>query len=303
MKNLIRSAAVLLLACAAAQAEETLVIADNYNANSGTTRGFVLGEGINFNINPPTTRLTGTAAGGLSYLYTQETTDKKAATAYRITSNKAQVNGASYSGRFSLTADGSTPFDFSSVLGSTTATPANPVVYDVKISMANTLAGTQKFSLGISTVEGNVTMWDFGVQLYRANVADTVYRVDQRLDSASTGIADRTVVYPTTETFGNELNFRMHVADAGAESGTAYNSRVQLFMGDTEIYDTDDDLSLVNGWRFDGAGRYFVWDQAGAASTTGYVTYDNFSVTIVPEPSVAALGLLAAAALIVRRRR
>ena len=302
MRAPIRFAAVLLLAAATAHGD-TVIIADNYNANSGTTRGFLLGEGINFNINPPATRLTGTVAAGLSYLFTQETVDKKAASNYRITSGKAQIAGSAYSGRFSLSADGVTPFDFSGVLGSATATPANPVIYDVAIRMANTLQGNQRFSLGLGTVEGNVTLWDFGIQLYRANVADTVYQVARRLDTGSTGIPDINAAYATTETFGTELNFRMRFTDAGEESGADYNSRVQLFMGETEIYDTADDSTLVNGWRFDGLGRYFIWDQAGASGVTGYVTYDNFSVTLVPEPSTLTLGLLAGVVGLVWRRR
>ncbi len=308
MKNLTTIAALLLLAGVTAQAQ-TVILSDEFNANSGTTRGFVLGEGINFGINPPTTRLTGTAAAGLSYLYTQETVDKKAASAYRIASGRAQINGSSYSGRFSLSADGLTPFDFSGVLGSATATPANPVVYDVAIRMGNTLAGNQRFALGLGTVEGNVTLLDFGIQLYRAAAVDTVYQVARRLDTGSTGIGDVNAAYATTETFGTELDFRMRFTDAGAESGSDYNSRVQLFMVETatmvetEIYDTANDATLVNGWRFDGPGRFFVWDQAGATGVAGSVTYDNFSVTIVPEPSTLALGVLAGAMLIVRRRR
>ncbi len=306
MKTLIQSAAIFLLASAAVQAQ-TVVIADNYDS-TGSGTGFGLGAGINSGINPPdASRLTGTAAPGLSYLYTQPTqpvgTQFKAVTKYSITGNKAKIAAGSYAGRYSMSADGSTPFNFGTALGATSATAAAPIIYDVTISMANSLSGTQKFSLGLSTTEGPVDALDFGIQLYRAAAADTTYQIARRLDTASTGILDVNASMASTEAYGSELNFRMRFTDAGAETDANYNSRVQLFLEDTLIYDTATDSTLVNGWRFDSADRFFVWDQAGAASTTGAVTYDNFSVTLVPEPSVMALGLVAGAAMLLRRRR
>jgi len=55
----------------------------------------------------------------------------------------------------------------------------------------------------------------------------------------------------------------------------------------------------------DATGRFFSFDIAGGNSS--FVTYDNFSVTVVtpavPEPSVMALGLLTGIGAIIWRRR
>ncbi len=310
MKKLTTVAVVFAWAAFAANGQ--LVVSDDYNvATSGS--GFLLNDGVNFGINPPTTRLTGSAAADLRYLYTQGGTSK-ATTAYTLTGNRIQVARAANSGRFSLSQDGTTPFDFASALGTAAATPLNPFIYDVRISMANTYAGgaaTTRYSFGFGTVESDVTTWDFGFQLWRAVATDTTYTFQKRIDLASSGLgADQNASISgiPSVTYGTEISLLMRVTDAGAESGANYNSRVQLSLdnGGTWFYDTSTDSSLVNGWRLDAASRYFIWDQAGSGTGTGNVTYDNFSVTLiqVPEPSSAALfGLGSLAAVIWRRTR
>ncbi|HET6408886.1 MAG TPA: PEP-CTERM sorting domain-containing protein, partial [Chthoniobacteraceae bacterium] len=76
-----------------------------------------------------------------------------------------------------------------------------------------------------------------------------------------------------------------------------FNSRVQVSLdgGSSFVYDTLTDSSLPNGFRFDGANRYLIWDIAGTGATvTGFATYDNLSVVLVPEPGTAILGLIGA---------
>src|SRR4051812_26221155 len=102
----------------------TLIISDNYNV-TGSGSGFNLNSGINSGINPPTTRLTGTAASGLRYF----NTGTKATNAYTITSNKLKVTSLVNPGRFVLSANGTSPFDFGPSLGVAGATPSGPVVY------------------------------------------------------------------------------------------------------------------------------------------------------------------------------
>jgi hypothetical protein len=103
----------------------------------------------------------------------------------------------------------------------------------------------------------------------------------------------------------SEVSFVIRVTDAGSETPT-FNSRVQVSQdgGNTWAYDTLSDASLTSGWRLDGPGRYFSWD---TAANDSFVTYDNFSVTViqaaVPEPSVLALGLLAGVVGLIWRRR
>jgi hypothetical protein len=89
-------------------------------------------QGINSGIHPPATRLTGSAAAGLRYLYTQGSPPKTTA-AYTLGDNKLVVAAAPNSGRFTLSADGSTHFNFADALGVNTATPAHPVVYDISL--------------------------------------------------------------------------------------------------------------------------------------------------------------------------
>jgi hypothetical protein len=289
---------------------QLLILSDDYNV-TGNGTGFVLDTGVNSGINPPTTRLTGSIAADLRYI---QTFTGKAATAYSITDNKLVTALSANAGRFTLSADGTAAYDFSSVLGIAAATPANPVVYDIAISMANTVSGTTRFSFAVATTEDNANFWDFGLQLYRANSANDFYTIQKRVDrvsytletdsSGNTGDINAAITTLGAGTYGTEIDFLIRVTDAGAEAST-FNSRVQLSMdgGGSWFYDTATDSALALGFRFDGLSRYFSWDQAGATSGTGDVTYDNFSVTLVPEPSTFALGMMGGLALLALRLR
>lgn len=308
--------AVAALLITSAVAHGQIIVADNYDV-TGSGTGFALDTGVNSGINPPTTRLTGSAAADLRYI---QTATGKAATAYSITGDKLQIARSANSGRFTLSADGTTAFDFASTLGVGNATAVNPVVYDITLSMVNTVSGTTRFSFALATAEDNANFWDFGIQLYRTVNTDTFYQIGKRIDLASytsaadstgtTGDLNKPIMATAAGTYGNELNFLIRVTDAGAETtGTDFNSRVQLSLngGSSWFYDTETDADLPDGWRLDGDARYLSWDQAGAASGTGAFTYDNFSVNVitpaVPEPSTLALGFLGGAAVLSLRRR
>ena len=99
----------------------TTIVSDSYNV-TGSGSGFALDTGVNTGINPPATRLTGTAAANLRYISTQP----KAASAYTINANKLQVAAAADPGRFVLSADGTTSFNFAPALG--TAAASRPTV-------------------------------------------------------------------------------------------------------------------------------------------------------------------------------
>jgi hypothetical protein len=305
-----RSATLLLLTSAAAHGQ--LLISDNYTAvNSGS--GFALGSGANSGINPPTTRLTGSLAPNMRYIATDAT---KVASSYTISANALKVGSAANSGRLSLSTDGTTAYDFGSALGTSLATAANPIVYDVTISMDNdsTAAANPRFSFALGTAENNANFWDFGIQLYKGSSGDTFYTIGKRIDRVSyTTATDSTgttsdinapITTTAAGTFGTSISFLMRVTDAGAES-TTFNSRVQLSMdgGSSWFYDTDTDSALTSGFRFDTGSRYFMWDIAGSA----IATYDNFSVTLVtpavPEPSAFSFALLAGYFGLVRRFR
>ena len=257
-----------------------VIIADNYNV-TGSGTGFALNAGVNSGINPPTTRLTGTAAANLRYIQSPAAT--KASSAFGISGSKLRITPAANPGRFTLSADGTTSFNFASALGTGAATPANRVVYDLSIRMANNSADVQRFSFALGTAEGDATTWDFGVQVYRTADTDNFYTIGKRIDTGSSGLAadvNSFITNTTPGTYGTEIGLLMRVTDAGSET-TTFNSRVQLSLdgGMTWFYDTDADPNLPNGWRLNGAGRHIIWD---AAPDAGNVTYDNFSVSPVP---------------------
>ncbi len=262
----------------------TTIISDNYNI-IGSGSGFGLNSGINTGINPPTTRLTGTAKANLRYINTAT----KPESAYTITGNKLQVAAAATPGRFVLSADGATSFDFGAALGIGSASATNRVVYDLSIKMKNDSVGPERFSFGIATAEGDLNFWDFGFQLYRTNSGNNFYTLGKRIDSGSCGLAsdlNAHITSLTPNTFGNELTLLMRVTDAGTET-TSFNSRVQLSLngGNSWFYDTDTDPDLsATGFRFDGPGRHIIWDVAGNA---GSVTYDSFSLKSDPRLSNA----------------
>jgi len=297
MNNLIKSAALLVLCSTIAQAQT--VISDNYNVGTPGTTGFGEDSGVNAGI---ATRLTGNLAGaGLRYIYTQPLTGSyKDMASYSINSGRLRVGASDFSGRFTLSADGTTPYDFANALGTGAASPSAPVIYDVNVTMTDNYSTIRRFSFGLATAETPVTFWDFGVQVYLDAANNCV--VQRRIDTASFGGTTDidTVTVANAGVKNTPLNFRMRVTDAGAETET-FSSRVQLFLEDVEIYDTSTAADLPSGWRLDSAERYFVWDQA-ATGGTGAVFYDNFSVVIVPEPGTAALGVLAGLIVLIRRR-
>lgn len=260
-----------------------LVLNDNFNVTTATT-GFNLGNGINFGINPPTTRLIGIASTNLRYL---QTVTNKPASVYSIDNNALRIRTNSNIGRFTLSADGATPFDFSTALGCSNASPARPIVYEIRLNMRNDSTTAARFSFGISTAEGDINAMDCAVQVYRNAAGDNFYTLAQRVDTASSGVADfgLTTLNATapTNTVNTYLPILIRITDAGAESGTNYNSRAQISInhGTNWIFDTDTDTTdLPNGWRFDGAGRYFLFDIAGNTSSDVY--YDEFSVKLLP---------------------
>jgi hypothetical protein len=289
---------VILFSVAAIQGQ--VLVSDNYDV-TGSGTGFALNMGVNSGINPPATRVTGTAASNLRYILTATT---KTNSAFSIASNKLRVTAAPNPGRFTLSTNGTTPFNFASVLGASTATPQNPAVYDIAISIANSSAGSLRCSFALAAAEGDATTWDFGVQVYRTDETDNFYTIGKRIDTTASGLGSDLNIYITNTgsgTYGTELNFLMRVTDAGAET-TTFNSRMQISMdaGLTWFYDSETDSALPNGWRLNGAGRYILWDVAPDA---GNVTYDNFSVRPVPvsatliSPANNAQGLGASANL------
>ncbi|MGZ5543647.1 MAG: beta strand repeat-containing protein, partial [Limisphaerales bacterium] len=273
-----------------ASVQSQTVISDNYNVTV-VNSGFALTNGVNTGINPPTTRITGTAAANLRYMYV--TGQLRATNRYDISSSRLRcLTDSANTGRFTISANGATPFDFGPYVGSTYATPANPAVYDIKISMRNDATSTARFSFALTTVEGDANTWDFGLQMYRTSGAD-FYTIQKRFDNASTGTAADinspmiTMQPGTTTAAGNGTlqAFLIRVTDAGAESST-YNSRIQVSTnnGTSWQYDTQTNTTeLTSGFRFDGPARILDFDQA--ANGSGTVWYDSLSITSISSPA------------------
>ncbi|HOX57739.1 MAG TPA: autotransporter-associated beta strand repeat-containing protein [Candidatus Paceibacterota bacterium] len=288
--NLLVGLLLAVLAANYASGVETIIY-DNYNAVPNTI-GFALQKGINSGItNTSGTRLTGTLITvdnrNLRYI----NTGLKPDSVYSMNSGgtRARVGTDNHFGQFTLSTGGSSPtaFDFASAIGSGGATPGNPLVYDVAIGMENNDGAMARMSFGISTTApapdpntiGNDT-FDFGVQIYRAATGDANNTVGKLIDFGSSGVTDiKAPIETTTVAMGSLISFLIRVTDAGSESGANYHSRVQVSRnaGSTWIYDTDTDENLPNGWRFDGATRYLVWD---VAQDVNSATFENFSVKV-----------------------
>lgn len=263
----------------------TTIVRDTFNV-AGSGSGFLLDSGINTGINPPATRLTGTAKANLRYIQTDA---GKPSSAYTISGKRIEVTAAGGRGRFVLSADGVNSFDFGSALGTASASPTNPVVYDLSIRISNNSAKTERFAIALGTAEGDVSTWNFAVQVYRTNSANNFYTVGKRIDTSSSGLANdlnEHITSLTGQTYGGDLTILMRVTDAGAET-TTFNSRVQVSLngGNSWIYDTQNDPSLTSpgsGFRFDGAQRHIMWDIAPDA---GPITFDAFSLKRDPPAS------------------
>jgi hypothetical protein len=278
LRVILRQAGIVAALLFAMRSEGQIIIADNFNVSSNGT-GFAFNTGVNSGINPPTTRLSGSAAANLHYIPTSLKTN----TAFKISSNKLLITPAEDAGRFTLSANGTSAYNFASALETSSATPQNPVVYDLSISMANNTPGTQRFSFALGTSEGDATTWDFGIQVYRNFTNDNFYTIGKRFDSGSTGLGSDINAFITNTavgTLGTEISFLIRITDAGSQT-SAFDSRVQISTngGFDWFYDTEKDPDLPNGWRLNGSGRYVMWDVAPDA---GNVTYDSFSIQRIP---------------------
>ncbi len=276
--SILACAALFLIVC---QTQGQTVLGDFFNV-TGSGSGFALNTGVNTGINPPTTRLTGSAAANLRYI----DTGTRAASSYTIAGNKLRVDASGNGGRMVFSANGTTSFDFAPALGTASATPTSPVVYDLSVRVNNNSATTERCSLALGTAAGDVDTWDFGIQIYRDSSTDNFYTIGKRLDTGSTGLGsdlNKAITTLSGNTYGNDITVLMRVTDAGAET-SAFHSRVRLSLngGNSWFYDTDTDPDLPNGWRLNGAGRHIIWHIAGNA---GPVTYDAFTLKLNPPES------------------
>ena len=172
----------------------TTIISDNYSVTT-TTAGFTLNNGVNYGINPPMTRLTGTARANLRYIDTLE--GGRSADKYGISSNRLRVESGSGIGRFTLSADGETLY-FGAMNGETwyqvPARLLRAAAEEGAIAAAIVKAGPKPMSDGASTdAEGNHYFTDL------ANNAITVLHPDGRLETL---VRDERLSWPDALSFG-----------------------------------------------------------------------------------------------------
>ena len=266
----------------------TLIMSDNFDVvNSGT--GFALNTGVNTGINPPTsTRLVGSVVAAARY---NKVEGARGAANHFITNavpatapGKMFVGFGTTQSRITFTNSG-TLTDFGPALFTSAATPDVPTVYELQFKIAH--FGTNRVGFGISTADGGAGVWDFGFELMR-NLDTEPMSLMKRVDTASGGLGVdlNGTITNNIGAAGEELNFKLRITDAGAESST-FSSRVELAIirgGATNwIYDTlADTTELPFGWRFDGVTRYLIWNFAGGA---GPGTVDDLSLTWISGPT------------------
>jgi formylglycine-generating enzyme required for sulfatase activity len=200
-----------------------------------------------------------------------QTVTSKPGSYYSIFSNQVQVAVAANSGRFTFSADGSTPFDLGPALGSAGATPAATVSYDLAIKMSNQSTGTPRTSFGLATADDGVQNWSLGLQFVKNGSNLDIYR---RVDALSnpTGGDYNDVIATLPGQAAAEVLLRVRITDAGPQSGANYNSRYDVFANGVPVY-----ASAAGDFRFNSSAvRLVLFDTAGG---TGPVTYDAFSLT------------------------
>lgn len=250
-----------------------MLLSDSGDVSGGTSPGTGFGAdgpsaGVNYQLS---SRLGGSLAPGLRYLQTATT---KAASSYAIVSNQIHVAVAANPGRFSFTSDGATPLDLGPALGVTRATALEPASYELAVKVANHSSGTPRTSFGVSTGDDGVQNWSLGIQLVNngANL-DLYRRVDGSCNPSGSDYND--VIATLSGKAGTEVDLRLRITDAGAESSTGkYNSKYEVYANGALAYS-----SAAGDFRFaNSAARVVLFDTAG---NTGPVTYDAFALTLL----------------------
>lgn len=254
-----------------------LILSDYCTVSGGSSAGTGFGatSGVNTEISA---RLSGIASSGLSYL---QTATGKSSSSYSIVSNKISVAVAANPGRFTFTADRTTPKDFGPVLGTTGANATDPVVYEFAAKISNRSSGIERTSFGVSTSDTGVQDWQLGVQLVNNGANLDLYR---RVDATAnpSGADYSNVIATFNGRAGDEIDLRLRITDAGAESGTNFNSKYEVFADGNLVF-----ASAPGDFRFaNSTNRIVLFDTAPNA---GPVTYDDFTLTSlnITNPPVA----------------
>lgn len=273
-------------------ASAQLIFADSFNVTDGFSPSTGFGSnGVNYEI---ASRLSGLAFDqnlGMTIRQNTVPTPIRGAIQYSIANNQLQILEGVNSGGFQYSADGGTTgFNFGSFLEGKT--------YEIKITMTlgeteNTTRRMTFFMTDVASPPGGVAASNYGVQLVSNATGGGPMSIYERISVAGspTGEAINRSVFTDLD-FNTPVQLRLVITDSANYEPGVYESTYELFVNDT--------FATTGNFRFNDSERYLIFDIAQNAGP-GY--YDDFSVTVVPEPSTLALAMLGLLAGIVFHRR
>lgn len=277
------AAALAVVAVTSASAQQ-LILSDTYDVTGGSSTTGFGNAGVNLEIG---SRLGGLAFEGNPALKLLRTTTGKAASAYSITSNQLVVGDAAGVGSFQYSADGIGAFDFGSYLAGQT--------YEIRLTLTlgEAGAGSKRASFYLTDILGSdVTNSAIGFQVASNATSGGTESAYQRIRAGSNplGTAINAPVLGGLD-YNQPVEFRLVVTDSADYTAGFFGSTYSLYVNDT--------LASSGNFRFANNNRYLVFD---VAPDSGPASYDDFSVTVIPEPTTVALGILGAGVVILAVR-
>lgn len=241
------------------------VITDAYTVAGGNspTTGFGAASGVNYQFSG---RITGAAGPSLTGYRLGATggTSPRQASDFSISTNRLSAAPRNGNGRFEFTADGTTGFDFGSMLAGQT--------YEFSVQMTIEVIGAnaQRMSLSVSDISNDsVDKVDLGVQI--GTDGSGGLGVYKRIDAgSSSGGADVNTRILSGLPIGTPINLKVRVTDYNANV-TDFNSSYEIFVNGTSVN--------TGSFRFNSSttARYLIFD---VAAHDGPVHYDNLNVVV-----------------------
>jgi arylsulfatase A-like enzyme len=247
-----------------------LVVGDTYDVAGGSSPGTGFGvNGLGYQLSG---RLTGAAATNLTG-YRLGTTSGRVAADFSISGNRLAAAARNGNGRFELSADGTTGFNFGSFLAGRT--------YELAVQMDISVVGSsyaQRMSLSLADApDAPVNNVNLGVQIGDDSAGGL--GVFRRIDAgASSGGSDINNKIASGLPIGTPIDLKIRVGDYNANV-TDYNSSYEILVNGVTV--------STGSFRFDGSttDRYLIVD---VAAHEGPVYYDNLQLTVTGDSSGGA---------------
>jgi hypothetical protein len=262
------------------------ILSDTFNVTGGNSPSTGFGtDGVNYDL---PSRLSGSAFVANPGMSLLQGPTGKPTTVYSITGNQAVIGDVAGNGGFQYSADGFTAYNFGSELAGLT--------YEIKLTL--TQGETEGAVRRASFYINDNNLFDVAQANYGFQVASNL--TSGGLESAYQRL--RPGVNPTAATvnqqvasglaYNQPVEFRLIITDSTDYTAGIYLSTYTLYVNDV--------LSAQGNFRFANGNRYMAFD---VAPNSGPASFDNFSVTVIPEPSTMALGVLGAGIVILAVRR